>query len=175
MSTRRQFLLSTAAATLAVAGCRRAEHPPPAVGGFVGPDVARGHSLRDAAWDSKSGTAPEPAVTRRVRTLIAGGGVAGLAAARALRLRGHDDFALLELEDQPGGNARAGELGGIPCPLGAHYLPVPGDHAPHVQHLLEELGVRQRVAGRWGYDERHLCHSPQERLYLNGHWQPGLL
>ncbi len=110
-----------------------------------------------------------------MHTLIAGGGVAGLAAARALRLRGIDDFALLELEDEAGGNARSGQLGGLPCPLGAHYLPVPGDHAPHVQHLLEELGLRRRVAGRWVYDERHLCHSPQERLHLNGQWQAGLL
>ena len=52
---------------------------------------------------------------------------------------------------------------------------MPGDHAPHVQHLLEELGLRQRVAGRWVYDERHLCHSPQERLYFQGQWQAGLL
>jgi hypothetical protein len=35
--------------------------------------------------------------------------------------------------------------------------------------------VRQRVAGRWQYDERHLCHSPQERLFFNGEWQEGLL
>ena len=158
-------------------------------GGFVGQNWARGHTLRDAtaslAHDatgaqraeshSKSGTAPQPAITRRVHTLIAGGGVAGLAAARALRLRGHDDFALLELEDEAGGNARAGQLDGLPCPLGAHYLPVPGDRAPHVQHLLEELGLRQRVAGRWVVDERHLCHSPQERLYFQDHWQAGLL
>jgi len=41
--------------------------------------------------------------------------------------------------------------------------------------LLEELGLRQRVAGRWQYDERHLCHSPQERLFFNGAWQSGLL
>jgi hypothetical protein len=41
--------------------------------------------------------------------------------------------------------------------------------------LLEELGVRQRVAGRWQYDERYLCHSPQERLFFNGAWQDGLL
>jgi hypothetical protein len=41
--------------------------------------------------------------------------------------------------------------------------------------LLEELGLRQRVAGRWQYDERHLCHSPQERLFFNGAWQDGLL
>ena len=174
---RRHFLFSTASAALALAGCRPGAEQPAAQGGFVGQNWERGHALRDATGGpaSKSGTAPQPTVTRRVHTLIAGGGVAGLAAARALRLKGHDDFALLELEDSAGGNARAGLLGGLPCPLGAHYLPVPGDRAPHVQHFLEELGLRQRVAGRWVYDERHLCHSPQERLYFQGQWQPGLL
>ena len=44
-----------------------------------------------------------------------------------------------------------------------------------LQNLLEEQGVRQRVSGRWQYDERHLCHSPQERLFFNGSWQDGLL
>lgn len=144
-------------------------------GGFAGADMARGHVLRDAAGGRKSGSAPAPAVVRRVHTVIAGGGVAGLAAARALRLRGQDDVALLELEDEAGGNARGSTLGGLACPLGAHYLPVPGDHNPDLQHLLEELGLRRREAGRWVYDERALCHSPQERLYFQGHWQPGLL
>jgi hypothetical protein len=68
-----------------------------------------------------------------------------------------------------------GQVLGIACPLGAHYLPVPGDDAREVQDLLEELGLRRRVAGRWQYDERHLCHSPQERLFFNGEWQDGLL
>ncbi|MEI8171301.1 MAG: hypothetical protein WCG50_16650, partial [Rhodoferax sp.] len=63
----------------------------------------------------------------------------------------------------------------IACPLGAHYLPVPSNDAPEVQDLLEELGLRRRIAGRWEYDERHLCHSPQERLFINGAWQEGLL
>ena len=44
-----------------------------------------------------------------------------------------------------------------------------------VQDLLEELGLRRRVAGRWVYDERHLCHAPQERLFFHGEWQEGLL
>jgi Flavin containing amine oxidoreductase len=99
-----------------------------------------------------------------------------LAAARALRLRGMNDFALLELEDSAGGNSRGGVVNGIACPLGAHYLPVPmasGDSP--VRDLLEELGLRQRIAGRWLYDERALCHSPQERLFINGQWQDGLL
>ncbi len=107
--------------------------------------------------------------------LIAGAGVAGLAAARALRLRGIEDFDMLELEDGTGGNSRAAMVGGISCPLGAHYLPLPGDDAGEVQDLLEELGLRRRVSGRWVVDERHLCHSPQERLFFNAQWQEGLL
>jgi len=165
---RRHFL--AAAAPLSLLGCApSASDTTHITGGFTGVAHERGHRLRDAtAW-------PSPAVMHRTHTVIAGGGVAGLAAARALRLRGQDDFALLELEDSAGGNARGGAVGGITCPLGAHYLPLPSDDAPEVQDLLEELGLRQRVAGRWRYDERHLCHSPQERLFFNGAWQDGLL
>ncbi len=138
-------------------------------GGFSGTTPERGHLLREA-WAEKP-----PDITRTAHSLIAGGGIAGLSAARALRLDGHDDFALLELEDRAGGNSRGGAVLGIDCPLGAHYLPVPGDDARAVQDFLEELGLRRRVAGRWQYDERHLCHSPQERLYFDGEWQDGLL
>lgn len=165
---RRHFLGSAAAALLA--GC---QPPPPALEfAFAGIDLERGHALRDLL---AQGPLSAPTLVRRAQVIIAGGGVAGLAAARSLRLAGVHDFALLELEDTPGGNSRAGAVNGVACPLGAHYLPVPGEHAPEVQDLLEELGLRQRVAGRWQYDERHLCHSPQERLYFEREWQEGLL
>ena len=169
---RRHFLTAAASAATAVlsSGCDPA--PRTLAGGFAGIDMARGHQLRDLL---AQGTLPAPAVVRRAQVVIAGGGVAGLAAARSLRLAGVDDFALLELEDTAGGNSRGGQVNGIACPLGAHYLPVPGDDAREVQDLLEELGLRQRVAGRWQYDERHLCHSPQERLFFDGEWQEGLL
>ena len=170
----RRHFLATAAASAATAvvlpGCDEA--PRTLQGGFAGIDMQRGHALRDLL---KTGAFPKPAVMRRARVIIAGGGVAGLAAARALRLAGVDDFALLELEDAAGGNSRGTAVNGLACPQGAHYLPVPGDDAREVQDLLEELGLRQRVAGRWQYDERHLCHSPQERLYFEGEWQEGLL
>ena len=160
---RRHFL---AASALPLIGC---ESPHEIEGGFEGINVERGHLLRDTkTWSA-------PTTTRRTRVLIAGGGVAGLAAARALRLRGMHDFALLELEDSAGGNARGTQVNGIACPMGAHYLPVPGDDAPQVQDLLEELGLRRRVAGRWIWEERHLCHSPQERLFFRGEWQEGML
>ena len=167
--SRRRFVLASMGAAWANTGCQTADDTTHISGGFTGISHARGHLLRDGkAW-------PAPATTRHTDVLIAGGGVAGLAAARALRLRGRDDFALLELEDSAGGNSRADALGGMACPLGAHYLPLPGDDAPEVQDLLQELGLRQRVAGRWAYDERHLCHSPQERLFFEGEWQDGLL
>lgn len=166
---RRDFLgVAGAAGALVLAGC---EASLPAIeGGFTGIDVARGHAMRDGALKRQA-----PATVKRTRVVIAGGGVAGLAAARALRLSGIEDFALLELEDTAGGNSRAGTVNGIACPLGAHYLPVPDDSAREVQDLLEELGLRRRVAGRWEYDERTLCHSPQERLFFRGEWQDGLL
>lgn len=161
---RRHFL---AASALPLVDCQK---PPEIDGGFIGISHERGHLLRAA-----SRRVPPPASLHTTRVLILGGGVAGLAAARALRLRGMNDFALLELEDSAGGNSRGGQVNGIACPLGAHYLPVPSQDAHDLQDLLEEFGVRQRVSGRWMYDERHLCHSPQERLFIHGQWQDGLL
>ncbi|QXL84007.1 FAD-dependent oxidoreductase [Comamonas sp. NLF-1-9] len=165
---RRHFLSLPAAAALGACAPAAPELP----GGYTGVDLARGHQLRGAIGKGQS---PAPSRTLRTRVLIAGGGIAGLAAARALRLAGVQDFALLELEDEAGGNSRGTEVAGIACPRGAHYLPLPGDDAREVQDLLEELGLRRRMAGRWQYDERHLCHSPQERLFWRGAWHEGLL
>lgn len=164
--SRRSMLACAALAPIALQACKPTHE---ITGGFVGTSPERGHLLRNAT------SLPAPSTTRRVHTLITGGGVAGLSAARALHLQGIDDFALLELEDEAGGNSRASSIAGINHPLGAHYLPVPSDAAPEVQDFLEELGLRQRVSGRWRYDERHLCHSPQERLFIHGVWQEGLL
>src|SRR5690606_1314804 len=97
---RRDFLAGAAASAavgvgvgVGVAGCGEAVRA--LQGGFAGADMARGHALRDLLARP---SLPPPAVQRRTRVLIAGGGIAGLAAARALRLAGVDDFALLELE-----------------------------------------------------------------------------
>lgn len=170
---RRQFF--TTASTLALLsaplGCTRAQRD--IEGGFSGTDLERGHAVRQRL--ASTHTTPTPDIVRRASIVIAGGGIAGLAAARALRLAGRDDFVLLELQDQAGGNSRSGIIKGIPCPLGAHYLPLPSNNAPEVQDFLEELGLRQRIAGRWQYDERYLCHSPQERLFWGNTWHEGLL
>jgi hypothetical protein len=67
-------------------------------------------------------------------------------------------------------------MGGMACPLGAHYLPLVGDEAAEVAQWLDEIGVRRRgAAGEAVYDERQLCHAPQERLFIEGTWVEGLL
>ena len=150
-----------------MAGCRNAA-PTSFDGSWLGASHERGHRLRDAA-DFK------PDTTHRCAVAIVGGGVAGLAAARALRAAGLDDLQLFELEGEAGGNARGHAMAGMACPLGAHYLPLPGPDAHEVSEWLHELGLLRSVAGRTVADERHLCHSPQERLWIDGQWVDGLL
>ena len=169
--TRRLWLGAAASsAALGLIGCAR-DGDARWTARWIGAAHERGHRLRE----TKSGATPAPAVTKRAGVLVAGGGIAGLAAARALRRAGLDDVQLLELEDTPGGNSRGHAIGGIACPLGAHYLPTPGEAAHEVAEWLEELGLRRIEQGRVVYDERHLCHSPQERLFIEGQWHEGLL
>jgi hypothetical protein len=109
--------------------------------------------------------------------VIVGGGIAGLSATRRLAARGVDDFVLLELEQTVGGNSRHGINEVSAFPWGAHYVPLPGDDAPEVGRLFEELGI---IRGRDGrglpiYREEYLCHDPVERLFMHGRWQEGLV
>lgn len=134
-----------------------------------GADLARGHRLRDGGF-------PAPSATEEVPVVIAGGGVAGLAAGWTLAEAGFTGFQLLELEDRVGGNARSGRNAVSAFPLGAHYLPVANREARALQHLLRRLGMI--VGDRDGvpvYDEYQLCADLQERLFWKGRWQEGLI
>jgi len=136
---------------------------------WVGARHERGHRLQQRA------ELPPPAVRRKAAVLVVGAGVAGLAAARAFARQGVDDVQILELEDQPGGNSRGHAMAGMACPLGAHYLPLPGPAAREVSEWLHETGLLKHELGRTVADERHLCHAPQERVFVDGAWLEGLL
>ena len=155
--TRRQFL-SAALVGLTAKGERRI------AGGFVNDAFPTGHRIRDHATFSK------PARVEKYPIVIVGGGIAGLSAAWRLAKRGFRDFVLLEMEAQPGGNSRWGENEITAYPWAAHYVPVPDARESLVRELFEELGVLKD--GKW--DERRLCFSPQERLFLHGRWQEGI-
>ena len=169
LERRRRLLLAAAAVPLA--GCLPEPRPPHA-SRWLGAAADRGHRLREL---TKSGSLPLPAVQQRAGVLVLGGGVAGLAALRALVRAGVDDAQLLELEDSVGGNSRGHQMLGVPCPLGAHYLPVPGPAAREVGEWLHEIGLLRSDASGVHANELHLCHSPQERLFMAGAWQDGLL
>ena len=165
---RRNFLAATSgAAVLAACGAKSAPPLPP--GALTGASEVLGHRLRQPDF-------PAPTETRRTSVAIVGGGIGGLSAAWKLARSGCEDFLLLELEGETGGNSRAGKNEISAYPLGAHYLPLPPREARATRQLLAELGVLQGDpdAAHPTYDERYLCHAPQERLYTNGYWQEGL-
>lgn len=141
-----------------------AKAEPSIAGSFFDDGLPLGHQLRDRT--------PLPKPARRIRTpiVIAGAGIAGLSAAWRLNKKGFNDFVVLELHHAAGGNSRYGENGVTPYPWAAHYIPVPNSESTLVRELLEELGVMRD--GK--VEERYLCFSPQERLFLHGRWQEGL-
>jgi len=168
---RRRMLGAALGAPALLAGCSPSNDWRERVQGrWIGDNAPLGHRVRHAA-----ALPPPPGRERRCDVIIVGGGIAGLAAARALRRAGVEDFTLLELEDDAGGNSRGHVLQGLPCPRGAHYLPLPGPAAEEVQAFLVEIGLARAIPGGHAWDERLLCHSPQERLFIDGHWQDGLL
>jgi glycine/D-amino acid oxidase-like deaminating enzyme len=123
-----------------------------------------GHQLRDRASFS------QPKQVAKHAVVIIGGGIAGLSAAWRLHKKGFTDFVLLEMSDRPGGNSRWGENEITAYPWAAHYVPVPGPKAIYVREVFEDLGVLKN--GQW--EERYLCFTPQERLFLYGRWQEGI-
>lgn len=149
-------------------------------GGWVDTSSAWGHAWRDGKLDRAPPRADAGAV-RRVTVAVVGAGIAGLNAARCLVEAGIDDLVVFDLEDAAGGHARGHRLGGQPCPLGAHYLPVPDPGNLPLLAWLHGIGLARTEHGRVRFDERHLCHAPQERLFqpaagsTAGHWQDGLL
>ena len=180
MTTRRALLLRLAQGLGAIAAAPLLASGAPALvglsrkgrvvaGGFVDDDAAAGHALRDGSQQLRANR-PQ----RAVSVAIVGGGIGGLSAGWRLDALGLTDWTLLELGAQLGGNARSAEyrgLGGQRAPWGAHYLPVPPEDAVHVRALCRELGLLS-AAGEW--DERVLCHSPQERIWQHGRWHEGL-
>lgn len=174
---RRDWLVSLFGAPFAarwLAACERGGAPPTDVdGALLGPALERGHALRD-------GDVPRDAFlgapTRRVTVAVVGGGASGLAAAWRLRRRGLDDVEVLELEDAPGGTARAGQNDATRFPWGAHYLPLPFGDQPALFELLAELGATDGtddLGDPVGAEER-LVRDPAERVFHAGFWEPGL-
>lgn len=170
--TRREMLAAFLGLPAAMRGCRWAETGPSLPPGeLVGASVDVGHRLRDGA----TVTVPDDRWEHR-RVVIVGGGIAGLSAARRLRMAGIDDFVILELEPKPGGTSRSGQSNVSAFPWGAHYIPVPMKENRALIALLDEMGLVEGTDtdGEPLIAEQHLCWDPQERVFFKGRWYEGL-
>ena len=151
-------------------GCPgRSSSPRALEGERLDPNYQAGHRLVDG---------PLPATPLRVERcegLILGAGVAGLSAGWRWTRAGFEDYKILELEQQAGGNSRALTYPPTAAPIGAHYLPLPNSEARAVRRLLGEMSIIRERDGILQVDERHLCHSRQERVFYGGKWYEGLL
>lgn len=166
-NSRRRFL-GTLTGLGFVGACGR--RLPAFTGGLIGADVELGHRMRDRKFGMSSKVVRTPAV-------VVGAGIAGLTAAYRLTRRGVQDFVVLELERDAGGNSRSGGNQVSAYPWGAHYVPLPSASAVEVTELFRDLGVIERFddLGRAVYREEFLCHDPMERLFLHGRWQEGIV
>ena len=164
-----------AAAVPLIAGCDRRPvfMPPPVV--VHAPGRVSGHRLRErwrAGAPAYSDWRSAPSLS--VDVAIVGSGVAGLACAWRLHRAGHRDHRVLAGPEFLG-NAAGTRLGGLPCPSGSHYLPLPSRESVALRELLAEAGVLQAGlnADAPTYDERVLVHAPSHRVLAAGAWEEG--
>lgn len=167
---RKEFISRFAGITgvgVLLAGCR---HNPSWTAAITGANAATGHMLRNPVIGKIENTVEQ-------KVAIIGGGVSGLSAARALHKAGIRDLVLIDLDEHIGGNAKWGEnsIGAYPC--GAHYVPAPDISLKEYLEFLRESEVITGFdeQGIPIYDELFVCFDPEERLYINGRWQEGLV
>lgn len=136
---------------------------------IAGANSKTGHLLRENRF-------PLPTHTEELNTLIVGGGIAGLSAARWLKKNNFSDFKLFELDTAIGGNSKGGKNAISNYPFAAHYLPIPNEK---YKELIEFLHEHEIITGFDDkglpiYNEYYICFEPHERFWFRGKWQDAL-
>ncbi len=137
---------------------------------FADDYASRGHLLREPKFK-------KPSKILKENILIIGAGISGLSAARRLKKSGINDFKILDLAKESGGNSIGGKNSISSFPWAAHYLPIPDERDTELISFLKECDVITGInlQNKLVYNEQYLCFDPEERLFINGHWQEGLV
>ncbi len=141
------------------------------IGGSIINDNSKvGHLIRE-------GFVGKPNKTVHIPLAIVGAGVSGLSAGYYLKNNNFHDFILFDLASKHGGNAISDSNTVSAYPWAAHYLPIVNNSNTE---LIDFLHQHQIITGfdKDGlpiYNEYYLCFDPEERLFINGHWQDGLI
>ena len=174
MKSRREFIANTFKLSLAIGlgagitSCKKAPYKY-TTKAF---ETNAGHIHRLISQDF-----PVPKLRIQTKIAIIGSGVSGLACGRALHKQGITDFAILEAENQSGGNASYGHTPYANFPWASHYMPIPNNENKEILDFLAEAGIITGYdAQGWPiYRESDLCFDPDERLFINNRWQDGII
>src|ERR1700756_2551863 len=136
-----------------------------------GANSKRGHQV----WQASQSFTKKITLTKDV--VIIGGGVSGVSAAYNLQKNKTTNIVVLELADEVGGNSISGENAYSAYPYGAHYLTLPNACNTPLVSFLKEKGIVTSIdeQGRPSYNETDLCFDPEERLFIKGTFQDGLI
>ena len=136
-----------------------------------GANSKRAHQV----WQASQSFTKKKSIKRDV--VIIGGGVSGLSAAHHLKRSGVNNITVLELADEVGGNSISGNNAYSAYPYGAHYLTLPNACNKPLINFLKEKGIVTAIdeQGRPSYNDTDLCFDPEERLFLKGTFQDGLI
>ena len=179
--SRREFLVQASAGAAALltgatslSACSTAARSISHIQGrMVGANHQAGHKLRN------SSALHDLPISERLTTdvLIIGGGISGLSARRWLIQKGIRDVLLLEMDTKTGGNSAYGQNAVSAYPFGAHYLPIPDLRNQELIGFLQEAGAITGLDSKSLpiYNDYFICHDPEERLFINGFWQEGLV
>jgi len=139
-------------------------------GGMVNDNSGTGHLIRQ-------GFKGRPARVVELPVAIIGGGVSGLSAAWHLNENKLGDFLIFDLAAKAGGNAVSGSNAISSFPWAAHYLPIVNNSNTDLIRFLKQQDIITgfNEAGLPIYNDYYLCFDPEERLFINGHWQDGLV
>ena len=178
--SRRDFVALMLGAPLAAklsAGCGDASTPGLPPGVLVDTGMVSGHQrLRTLVAGNGVAELARVPVSRRHNVVIVGAGAAGLATAWALRQAGIKDVVVLEHCDTIGGTARGDAAAEFPHPWGAHYVVAPMQEQTDLTELLTHMGAIEGHTsdGAPIVDEALRCRDPEERIFYRGRWYDGL-
>jgi hypothetical protein len=167
--SRREILTLLMGASLGTWACKRYS-PRTYAGRVVGGDKAFGH--RTIGHGLVDASVP----VEDAEIVIVGSGIAGLSAAWRLERQRQPRYVVLELESLAGGTSCYGTDGVVPYPWAAHYIPVPDSGNHSLRTLLDEIGAFESDdSGIVQPAESMLVRAPDERLFIDNRWVPGLL
>lgn len=111
------------------------------------------------------------------KTLIVGGGIAGLSAANHLR---QEDFLLCELSQELGGTSSSQTINGLTFAQGAHYdLAYPDYYGGEVLQLLQSLDIikYQSWKNSWSFTDKQyiIPNARKNQCFQDGQLRPEVL